>query len=201
MKSQRNQLFALIALLVIWAVSWSMIRTPPGPPPVVVKAAAAVVKSSAVQDNLLRNRFHRIRSEMDGLYHYRIKPAPFDPAGNPFRINGVTAVGDNGASGQQQERAAFVTPNQPQPPVEAVETGSALLRHAIEAVRIGGVVTRGEVTELTVDGQLHKEGEVFTTRVKARVVLIRIKHLTTSAVTFALDDPDAGTAEMRVRLK
>ncbi len=199
MKSQRNQVIALVLLLIIWAVSWRLMRAPAAPPSVIKTTAA---KASSQQDNLLRNRFHRIRSEMDGLYHYRIKPAPFDASGNPFRINGMITGGDSGVPSRNlTPNTVVVAPGQTPGPEPVLETGTTLLKHAIEATRFGGVVTLGDTTELTVDGQLHKEGEVFTTKVKARLVLIRIKHLTTSSVTLALDDPDAGNAEMRVRLK
>ncbi len=202
MKSQRNQVIALVALLIIWAVSWRLMG-PKGAsaPAVVAKAAAA--KASTQQDNLLHNRFHHIRSEMDALYHFRTKPAPFDTAGNPFHISAAMALAESAGQSrpEAQEKQASVVPGQLAPPVQAAETGSTLLRHAIEAARIGGVVTLGDKTELTVDGQLHKEGDVFTVRVKTKLVLIRIKHLATTSVTLALDDPDAGTAEMHIRLK
>lgn len=86
-------------------------------------------------------------------------------------------------------------------PLAAPEGGEVLLKHAIELTKIGGVVTMNDTTQLTVDGQLHKEGDLFTARVHSRLVGIRIKKLTNTSVTLALDDPDAGTAEMRIRLK
>ena len=197
MKNQRNQLIALAVLLILWAISWRLTRIPP-PPPSEIKTTAAA--KSTQQDSLLKTRFHRVRSEMDSLYHYRIKPAPFVTHGNPFRISGVVPASQGEGVGSQSLRAssagAIVAS-----PSDVPERGEALLRHAIELARIGGVVTMGGTTMLTVDGQLHKEGEVFTTKVKAVQVLIRIKHLSTSFVTLALDDPAAGSAEAKVRLK
>ena len=90
---------------------------------------------------------------------------------------------------------------QPQQTSSVPEVGDVLLNHAIAGLKIGGVVTLGDTTQLTVDAQLHKEGDVFTTKVQGRLVLIRIKLLSTSSVTLALDDPNQGTAEKRVRLK
>jgi hypothetical protein len=60
--------------------------------------------------------------------------------------------------------------------------------------------------QLTVDAQLHKQGDVFTARVptsstESKPIRIRIRQLSEAAVTFALDDPDAGNAELKVRLK
>ena len=75
MKSQRNQIIILVALIIIWAVSWHMTmnRNKPPPPPPPTQAVRV-----AAQDSLLKIRFRKVRSEMDSLYHYRIKPAPFD---------------------------------------------------------------------------------------------------------------------------
>ena len=58
-----------------------------------------------------------------------------------------------------------------------------------------------DTTQLTVNGELKKQNDVFTTKVQGRLVLIRIKQLTTSVATVALDDPAAGIAEMKIRLK
>ena len=189
----------LVALLVIWAISWRIVRVPSSPPSVIKTTAA----KAAPQDSPLKARFHRVRAEMDVLYHYRLKPAPFDGTGNPFRITGAMAIAEpveptHGAAADASSKSAAAQIPQPN---MAPEGGETLLKHAIEATRIGGVVTMNNTTQLTVDGQLHKEGEVFTARVHGRLVLIRIKQLTTNSVTLSLDDPDAGTAEMRIHLK
>jgi hypothetical protein len=81
------------------------------------------------------------------------------------------------------------------------EFGDTLLAHAVALIHIAGVVVMNDTTQLNVDGQLHKQGDVFTVKIRSRLVLIRIKNLSTTFVTLALDDPDAGTAETRVRLK
>ena len=197
MKSQRSQLITLVALLVIWAISWRIVRIPTAPPSVIKTTAA----KAAPQDSPLKARFHRVRAEMDVLYHYRLKPSPFDATGNPFRITGAMAIAEPAEpAGASKDASSKSTPGPIAQPNMAPEGGETLLKHAIEATRIGGVVTMNNTTQLTVDGQLHKEGEVFTVRVKSRLVLIRIKRLTTSFAIMALDDPEAGTAEMRVRL-
>jgi hypothetical protein len=200
MKSQRNQLIALAVLLIIWAISWYAIRSPRPIPAVVITAKT---ERAAAQDSLLQTRFHKVRAEMDGLYHYRIKPAPFDPQWNPFRMPAIMLVSLGGKAAQAAvtDLSKAVPTNAQPPSIAAPETGDVLLAHAIAAMRIGGVVTMNGMTQLTVEGQLHKEGDVFTTKVYSRVVLIRIKHLSTASVTLALDDPSAGTAEARVRLK
>lgn len=198
MKSQRSQIITLVSLLVIWAISWRIVRTPT-PPPSVIKTAAA---KAPVQDSPLKARFHRVRAEMDGLYHYRIKPAPFDASGNPFKISPSMAISEvsheTAPVGKDLTKPAIPDTVQP---LAAPEGGEVLLKHAIELTKIGGVVTMNDTTQLTVDGQLHKEGDLFTARVHSRLVGIRIKKLTNTSVTLALDDPDAGTAEMRIRLK
>jgi hypothetical protein len=198
MKSQRNQLIILVALIIIWAISWhlTMNRNKPPPPPSPPPTQAVRV---AAQDSLLKVRFRKVRSEMDSLYHYRIKPAPFDPQWNPFRMPAImlAAPVEKTPSSAVDRSKTTEQPQQPSVP----EVGEALLAHAIAGLKIGGVVTLGDTTQLTVDAQLHKEGDVFTTKVQGRLVLIRIKLLTTSSVTLALDDPNQGTAERRVRLK
>ncbi len=198
MKSQRSQIITLVSLLVIWAISWRIVRSPT-PPPSVIKTAAA---KAPVQDSPLKARFHRVRAEMDGLYHYRIKPAPFDASGNPFKISASMAISEvsHDTAPVSKDLTKPAVPDTVQP-LAAPEGGEVLLKHAIEVTKIGGVVTMNDTTQLTVDGQLHKEGDLFTARVHSRLVGIRIKKLTTTSVTLALDDPDAGTAEMRIRLK
>jgi hypothetical protein len=197
MSKQTKQLVALCVLVILSVISYRINRVSPS-----TTAAAATIKAAkaAQQDSLLKTRFHRVRAEMDGLYHYRIKPAPFDQTANPFRITHVMGIAD-------ADRAAAVDPNAKGPTVETqiapvvAETGEALLAHAIASMRIGGVVTMNDTTQLTVNGQLHRQGDVFTTKVQNRNVLIRIKLLSTSFATLALDDPDAGSAELRVHLK
>jgi hypothetical protein len=76
-----------------------------------------------------------------------------------------------------------------------------ILKQAVAAVRIGGVVTMDGVTQLTVDGQLHKEGDVFAARVLTRLVLVKVKSLSTDTATLSLEGSSAGFAEIRVRLK
>ena len=200
MKSQRNQLIVLGALIVIWAVSWRLTavrNAAPKPPPPATPAVRA-----AAQDSLLKIRFRKVRSEMDGLYHYRIKPAPFDAHWNPFRMPALMLVSSaEKTQAATADNSKLKPSDQSQQSQAAPEVGEALLSHAIAGLRIGGVVTRDNTTQLTVDGQLHKEGDAFTTKVHGRPVLIRIKHLSTASVTLALDDPDTGSAEARVRLK
>jgi hypothetical protein len=193
MTKQTKNLIALGVLLVLTAISYRINRIPPTTPSA-VKAAAA---RAALQDSPLKARFRRIRAEMDGLYHYRIKPIPFDASSNPFRITAGMGIASTveaqpGAGPKTTPEPVASTPD---------EFGDALLAHAMSLTRLGGVVVMNDTTQLTVDGQLHKEGDVFTVRVRSRLVLIRIKNLSTTFVTLALDDPDAGKAEIKVRLK
>jgi len=201
MKSQRNQLIILAALLIAWAVSWQLTvnkNRVPEPPP---QPAAPSIKAPS-QDSLLKTRFRRVRAEMDGLYHYRIKPAPFDARWDPFRMPALMLVSTGEkAQASTADNSKNKPADQSQQTTAALELGEVLLAHAIAGLRIGGVVTLGDTTQITVDGQLHKEGDVFTTKVRGRLVLIRIRHLSVAAVTLALDDPNQGTAEIRVRLK
>jgi hypothetical protein len=196
MKKQTKQLIALVLLLVLWAVSWRVNRLPSAPVPVANKK----VVREATQETPLTLRFHRIRAEMDGLYHYRLKPLPFVVESNPFRLP-PSMMGDDDnhpapppPSGPSAKQAVDVGPAAPS------ESGETLLRHAVQAARIGGVVTMNGTSQLNVNGELHKEGEVFTARLGTRLVLIRIKRLTTTFVIMVLDDPAAGSAELRVRL-
>jgi hypothetical protein len=180
MKKQHKQVVALALLCVAWAISAHFNRLPP-PPPSVIKTKAA--KSSG--DTVLMARFHRIRAKMDALYHYRVKPAPFDPSGDPFRIISVKKVASNGIASN------------------SLGLGSAehLLSLAIGAVNIGGVVTMEGVTQLIVDGRLHREGDVFAAKVLKKLVLIKIRKLTTYDATLDLEGSSAGKAEVKVRLR
>jgi hypothetical protein len=180
MKKQYKQVVALVVLCVLWAVSAHYNKLPPPPPSVIITKAA---KSAG--DTVLMARFHGVRAKMDALYHYRIKPQPFDPSGNPFRIlSAKYVVAPSDGKGLPLGGGA-----------------DGILKQAIAAVRIGGVVTMDGVTQLTVDGQLHKEGDVFAARVLNRLVLLKVKSLTTETATLALEGSSAGYAEIRVRLK
>jgi hypothetical protein len=199
MKKQSNQVIALVALLIIWAISWRYTRIPAPPPSAIMTKAA----KAQAQDSVLKTRFHHVRAEMDALYHYRIKPVPFDPSGNPFRIPaGMIGAGERAAPVvSASDLSKGGNPAPVQTAAVPAEFGEALLKHAIQATRIGGVVTLNDTTQINIDGQLHMEGDLFTTKVLTKKVLIRIKHLSETAVTFALDDPDSGIAEIRVHLK
>jgi hypothetical protein len=197
MNKQTKQILTLLLLLVLWGISWRINRIPT----VTVVAAMKAKAAKATQaENLLANRFHRVRAQMDSLYHYRIKPVPFESKVNPFRLPSSmmaeaidTEVPASKAKGPVVEVAA-PTPEAP------AESGDVLLRHAIDMIHMGGVVTFNESTRINVNGDLKREGDVFTVTVKGRLVLLRIKRLTTGYIILALDDPAAGNAEARVRL-
>jgi hypothetical protein len=203
-KNQSRQLVILLVLLVLWVLS-AYYNHLKATPEVVVAAQAAKAAHAAQAENMLTTRFHRIRAEMDGLYHYRLKPMPFNPEGNPFRLPLSMTTEDASPTADAPapaDPAPVRTPTIDAAPVASVpaESGSLLLRHAVEASRIGGVVTLGDTSELNINGELHKEGELFTSRVNTRLVLLRIKKLTTTFAILALGDPAAGNAEMRVKL-
>ena len=178
MKKQYKQLITLGVLCVLWAISAHYNKLPP-PPPSVIKTKAA----KSVGDTVLMARFHRIRSKMDALYHYRLKPVAFDPSGDPFRILKVKNDSSVKSSGP------------------APGSAEGILKQALANMRIGGVMTRNGVIQLTVDGQLHKEGDVFAVKVLSKLVLIKVKSLSDYAATLALEGSEAGPAEIRVRLK
>jgi hypothetical protein len=203
MKKQSTQLIFLVSLVVIWAVLWHLYikvphnETPTSAPPPPPKANQS--------ENLLRTRFHRVRAEMDVLYHYRLKPVPFDATWDPFRVpQGIDLSSDSGnVSPQGSQKTAQLEPtlNGPLPPDYAAK----LLKSAIASLKIGGVVTLKGMTALTVDGQLHREGDVFSTKIpnskgQFRSVILLVKHLSTESVTLALVDSEAGSAEVKVRL-
>jgi hypothetical protein len=194
MTKQNKNLIALGVLIVLTGISYryNRIVTPDRP---AIKALAA---KAAQQDNPLKARFHRVRAEMDGLYHYRIKPIPFDATGNPFHLSPAMALV---SAAPAVDAGAKSKTDQTQPIPASDELGDSLLAHAVSIAKLGGVVVMNDTTQLTVDGQLHKEGDVFTVKVRSRLVLIRIKSLSTTFVTLALDDPEAGNAEIKVRLK
>jgi hypothetical protein len=193
MSKQTKNLIALVALIILTGVSYRYNRIVM-PVPSAAKATAAA--RAALADSPLKARFRRVRAEMDGLYHYRIKPIPLDSSSNPFRLSGMGIATAPPAPTAGPRPAAGVPADS-----GSQEFGEALLTHALSQCRLGGVVVMNDTTQLTVDGQLHKAGDVFTVKVQSRLVLIRIKSLSSTFVTFSLDDPEAGTAEMKVRLK
>jgi hypothetical protein len=196
MSKQTKNLVALAVLVILTAVSYHFNIASKGLTTSVAKKAQAAAKV-VQQETPLMMRFHRVRSEMDGLYHYRTKPIPFEPEANPFRFPAGVDF-----SNEKTPLASSKSPSDVAlPPGAAPEFGEGLLSHAIALVHIGGVVTMADTTKLTVNGELRKEGDVFTVKVQNKLVLIRIKKLSTSFVTLALDDPASGVAELRVRLK
>ena len=128
MKKQYKQLITLGVLCVLWAISAHYNKLPLQPPSVIKTKAA-----KSVGDTVLMARFHRIRSKMDALYHYRIKPVPFDPTSDPFQT--LKAKVDVGS------RAG-----------PAPGSAEGILKQALANMRIGGVMTRNGVIQLTVDG-------------------------------------------------
>jgi hypothetical protein len=195
MTKQNKNLVALGVLVVLTGVSYQINIASKRPTPAAIKALAAA--KAVQQESPLKARFRRVRAEMDGLYHYRTKPTPFDTTGNPFRIpEGLDFSGEKAPPASSKALAeAPLAPNAPP------EFGESLLAHAVTLTRIGGVVTMNDTTQITVNGELKKEGDVFTAKVQNRLVLIRIKLLSTTFVTVALDDPASGVAEMKIRLK
>jgi hypothetical protein len=196
MTKQTKNLIALGVLVVLTGISYR-INIASKATHEAIKALAAA--KAAQQDTPLKARFRKIRAEMDGLYHYRTKPTPFDVTENPFRIPPGMEYSDGGkppppvASKSQAEA--------PLPVNAAPEFGQGLLAHALALTHLGGVVTMNDSTQLNVNGELHKEGDVFTVKVQGRLVLIRIMNLTTATVTLALDDPTSGEAQIKIRLK
>jgi hypothetical protein len=197
MTKQNKNLIALGVLVVLTGISYRMNVASKLATPATIKALAAT--KAAQQDSPLKARFRRIREEMDGLYHYRIKPIPFDATVDLFRIPSGMELSDGAKPPAPVSSKS--APEAPQAINAPPEFGEGLLAHVISLTHLGGVVTMNDTTQLNVNGELHKEGDVFTVKVQSRLVLIRIKSLTTSFVTFALDDPASGQAEMKVRLK
>jgi hypothetical protein len=201
MKKQSTQLIALLGLIVVWAVLWSLyIRVPTTTAP----AAKPVAAKTAPADSPLKTRFRRVRSEMDSLYHYRTKPTAFDAQWNPFRIpTGVALSGESAASSSTASKlaASEIPLSGPMSP----DYAQGLLKSAVTNMKIGGVVILNGAIQLTVDGKLHKEGDVFSTRIvnskgQGRTLVIGIRHLTTESVTLVLEDPQANGASVKVRL-
>jgi hypothetical protein len=186
MKKQIKQIIALVALCILWAISAHYNKLAPPPPSIITTKAAKVVGG----DTQLMARFHRVRARMDALYHHRLKPVPFDASANPFRL--ANAV---------KTQANTVDMKAPITGLMPPGYAATLLNEAIAEVSIGGVMTMGGVTQLTVNGQLHRQGDVFTSTVIDKLVLIKIKSLSTYAVTLALEGSAAGYAEIKVRLK
>lgn len=202
MKKQSTQVIALVSLLVVWFVLWRLFINVPHKAPVVAKPVAA---KAAPTDSLLKMRFRRVRSEMDALYHYRTKPTPFESQGNPFRIPpGMELLAESESTPTSlggKNAPAEAAPAGPLTP----DLAESVLKGAVANMRFGGVVTLNGVIKVTVAGQLHKEGDVFSIKVpnnkgQVRTVVLRIKHLSASSVTLALEESEAGGAEVRVRL-
>lgn len=202
MKKQSTQVIALVGLVVVWAVLWHLFINVPHKVPIAAKPVAA---KTAPADSLLKTRFRRVRAEMDALYHYRIKPTPFESQGNPFRIPpGMELLAES-----EPTPASLGSKTAPKEEVPAgpltPDLAESVLKGAIANMRFGGVVTLNGVIKVTVDGQLHKEGDIFSIKVpnnkgQVRSVIVRIKHLSASSLTLALAESEAGGAEVRVRL-
>lgn len=144
MKKQSTQLIALVGLVVIWAVLWKMFV---GVPHIATVAVAKPVSTKTTQsDTLLRARFRRVRAEMDALYHYRLKPVPFDGQWNIFRVpTGVDLSGDSVA--QSSLAVSKSSASDAAGASNAPDYAQKLLKTAVSNMKIGGVVTLNGVTE------------------------------------------------------
>jgi hypothetical protein len=80
---------------------------------------------------------------MNALSHYRIKPKPIDPSVNPFRI-----------PGSKVEVAS--TPSDPI--FSSTDEAESLPNQAVANMRIGAIMPLNGTSQLTVDGQLYKQG-------------------------------------------
>jgi hypothetical protein len=194
MTKQRNQIIALVLLVIFWVILWIFyIRVHPTTQ-LAPKAEPAKV---SLADSLLRLRFRRVRAETDALYRYRTKPAPFDARDNPFRLPGVTDVPVITLGIKTPSSDASLRPP---------DFAESLLKTGLTTVRVGGVVNLHGVVKLTIGGQLHKEGDVFTANIPTskgsfKAIRIRILHLSEELATFGLEDSETGSAEYTIHLK
>jgi hypothetical protein len=195
MKKQRNQVIALVLLCATWGALWLFyFRTHPTAPP---NPQAPAAKTPLV-DSLLRIRFRRVRAEVDALYRYRTNPPPFEARYNPFRIPGETEA--------PVVTIAKTTTDLSQQNARPPDFAESLLKNAVSNVRVGGVVSRQGSIQLTIGGQLHKEGDVITANIPTskgpfKPVHIRLVQLTEDTAVFALEDSETGNAEYTVHLK
>jgi len=202
MKKQSTQVIALVGLLVAWAVLWQLFVK--NPRTVAVPPKQAAVKS-APTESLLVQRFHRVEAEMDALYRDRTKAPPVAPQFNPFRIPaGMEMLSESESPGARRSTKTAQADAESIGPVTP-DIAANVLKNAIANLRFGGVVTLNGAIKVTIDGQIHKEGDVFSTRLpnskgQPRTVILIIRHLSAASATIALAEPEAGGAEIRVRL-
>jgi hypothetical protein len=196
MKKQSSKVIALVGLCVAWAgLYFFYLRNLGGQPP----APQAQSTKTSLVDSLLRVRFRHVRSEVNALYAYRTNPPPFDAHYNPFRVPGETEApvitisrGPTSDALQQNTR----------PP----DFAESLLKNAISTVKVGGVVSLHGSIQLTVGGQLHKEGDVITANIPTskgpfKPVHIKLLQLNEDSAVFSLVDSETGSAEYTVHLK
>jgi hypothetical protein len=131
---------ARVVLSILRGIAAAYNRRHPTPPSIFkTKAAARTVGT----DSFPLLRFRGIRSEMNALSHYRIKPKPIDPSVNPFRI-----------PGSKVEVAS--TPSDPI--FSSTDEAESLPNQAVANMRIGAIMPLNGTSQLTVDGQLYKQG-------------------------------------------
>jgi len=124
------------------------------------------------------------QARIAALYHYHDQKSPPPNAdSNPFRPEDSAAL------------IAEVLPGGNAGTVKPVKRDEALLRQAVNGIKITGVVNMGSQLQIVANQLIYKEGSVILVHLGNETVLVRVMKITPKVVTFRL-----GEAEMNVRL-
>jgi hypothetical protein len=148
-------------------------------------AAAGLSPASAadgVPPAAIIARAKQTKARIDVLFRHRNEaPAPVGPNQNPFRTSSDVPVptADTSPAGQAAEVV--------EPP--APTSDDNLLKQAVATLKIGGtVILAGGQIHVSINQETYKEGGSIITRIQGTVVILNIRRITASSVTFALND-------------
>ncbi|HWA09430.1 MAG TPA: hypothetical protein VG838_08280 [Opitutaceae bacterium] len=125
-------------------------------------------------------RAKQTRDRLDLLFRHHNEPAPAPgPNQNPFRPPAGTAATTPVAANQTEEPAAIPT------------SDDLLLKQAVGALKITGIVKKldGEIN-VTINGELYKEGGIITARAQGSPLYLRIRRISANSVTFGWNDSE-----------
>lgn len=133
---------------------------------------------------VLSPRFRLVRERIDDLYRHRNASGPeSEQRYDPFRAAGASGAPLPAAS------AGSATPgggaSAPTPAADLT-----LLQQAVATLKVSGVVEFGGRQLLAVNSRPYKEGDVIQTQVQGQTVYLRVRQISRTTLTLALNEAE-----------
>ncbi|MDD3179084.1 MAG: hypothetical protein PHQ04_01895 [Opitutaceae bacterium] len=141
-------------------------------------ATLGVIGGSATP--ISSEKLAQTRAKIDTLYRNRLRPPP-SPAAHtdPFRIG--EAVDSTTRDAPPSADSSAITS-------EAIPVSdSVILQHVADGLRINGLVKIGGRLHVVLNESTYKEGDILSARYQGSPVLLRVRRITPTQVTLALN--------------